>query len=61
MTISHQGWCLLRWSTEFTTLHTCYMEFLSRKVKIVSLGIVWSDDLVLIAGIRGSEKEAHNL
>ena len=61
VTISHQGWCQLKWSTEFSTLHNSYMESLSRKVKIVSLGIVWSDDLVLIAGIRGSEKEAHNL
>ena len=56
VTISYQGWRQSRWSTEFSTLHNCYMESLSRKVKIVSLGIDLSDDLVLIAGIGGSEK-----
>ena len=61
VTISHQGWCQWRWSTESSTLHNCYMESLSRKVKIVSLRIALSDDLVLIAGIKGSGKEAYNL
>ena len=37
------------------------MESLSRKFKIVCLRIALSDDVVLIAGIKGSEKEASNL